>query len=217
MEIRVRKTRAQIHIVFLVILLLVATVIIVLYWVPEIWRQEEPFPENQEGETEQPVEPQLTRTFDPSEAPSYITPNDPTIQQTLNNIVKNRLIPDWIEIRDCIANKIEYVSDDITHGVPEYWQLPTETLSLSTGDCEDFSILLCSLYRAIGWDEDEVCVVLGEKDGNYHAWVKLDVDTIGWQNIEPQVGGLNTLIGDFLSLSGYTAKYNFNDVYLNTV
>ncbi len=51
----------------------------------------------------------------------------------------------------------------------------------------------------------------------YHAWVKLDVDIIGWQNIEPQAGGLNTFVGDFLTLSEYTARCNFNDVYFNTV
>lgn len=159
----------------------------------------------------------LTRTFSSNVARLYITQSDPIVQQTLDNIVKNPLIPDWIEIRDWVANKIEYISDTTTHGVSEYWQLPRETLSLRTGDCEDFSILLCALLRANGWDENEVYVVLGEKDGNYHAWIRLNVDIIGWQNIEPQAGALNTFIGDFLSLSGYTAKYNFNDVYLNTV
>ena len=159
----------------------------------------------------------LDRTFSPDLASLYITPSDSIIQQTLDVIVNNPLVPDWIEIRDWVANEIEYVTDTNAHGVSEYWQLPRETLSLGTGDCEDFSILLCSLYRAIGWNENEVYVVVGEKEGMYHAWVKLNVDIIGWQNIEPQAGGLNTLVGDFLSLSDYTAKYNFNDVCFNTV
>ena len=214
---RVRKTRAQSRSVFLVILLLVATVIIVLYYVPEVWRQEEPFPEIPEGENGQPAGSHLSRTYNSSEARFYITPNDPTTQQTLNNIVVNPLIPDWIEIREWVANNIEYVSDTTAHGVLEYWQLSAETLSLGTGDCEDFSILLCSLYRAIGWDENEVYVVVGENDGRYHAWVRLNIDTIGWQNIEPQQGAINTFIGDSLSLSGYTAVCNFNDIYLNSL
>jgi predicted transglutaminase-like cysteine proteinase len=159
----------------------------------------------------------LARTLDPDLARFYITPSDSIIQQTLENIVNNPLVPDWIEIRDWVANEIEYVSDIAAHGVSEYWQLPRETLSLGTGDCEDFSILLCSFYRAIGWNINEVYVVIGEKEGMYHAWVKLNVDIIGWQNIEPQAGGLNTVVGDFLSLSGYTAKYNFNDAYFNAV
>jgi predicted transglutaminase-like cysteine proteinase len=159
----------------------------------------------------------LDRRFNPDLASLYITPSDSIIQQTLDEIVNNPLVPDWIEIRDWVANEIEYVSDATAHGVSEYWQLPRETLSLRTGDCEDFSILLCSLYRGIGWTDNRVYVVIGENEGMYHAWVKLDVDIIGWQNIEPQAGGLNTLVGDFLSLSDYTAKYNFNDVHFNTV
>jgi len=158
-----------------------------------------------------------TRTFSENVARLYITPSDPIVQQKLGTIVKNPVIPDWIEIRDWVANEIRYVNDTETHGVLEYWQLPRETLSLRTGDCEDLSMLLCSLLRASGWDENEVYVVLGEKDGDLHAWVKLNVDIVGWQNIEPQAGALNTLIGDYLTLNGFTAKYNFNDVYLKTV
>lgn len=159
----------------------------------------------------------LDRGFNPDLASLYITPSDSIIQQTLEIIVNNPLVPDWIEIRDWVANEIEYVSDTSVHGVSDYWQLPRETLSLGTGDCEDFSILLCSLYREIGWNENKVYVVVGEKDGMYHAWVKLNVDIIGWQNIEPQAGGLNTIVGDFLSLSGYTARNNFNDVFFESV
>lgn len=159
----------------------------------------------------------LPRELNSQIAKLYITPEDSMVEQTLNNIIKNPIIPDWIEIRDWIANNIEYEYDNEAHGASEYWQLPRETLSLGTGDCEDFSMLLCSLYRDIGWDENEVYVVLGEKDENYHAWVKLDVDIIGWQNIEPQLNGWNTFIGDFFSLSGYDAKYNFNDIYFKSV
>jgi len=156
----------------------------------------------------------LARSYDSKVAKLYITPDDPLIEQTLEYIVKNPFIPDWIEIRDWVANNVEYRYDSVSHGKSEYWQLPRETLSLKRGDCEDFSILLTSLYRAIGWDESEVYVVLGEKNEEGHAWVKLNVDIIGWQNLEPQAGALNTIIGDFLSLSGFTAKCNFNDVYL---
>lgn len=145
----------------------------------------------------------------------FITPDDPIVKSLLREIqnAKFFLIPDWIAIRDWVGNNIEYTYDINAHDSTDYWQLPTETLSYRAGDCEDFSILLCSLYRAVGWDEDEVYVVVGEKNGNYHAWVKLNVDIIGWQNIEPQANGWNTIIGDFFALSGYTAESNFNDVH----
>ncbi len=158
-----------------------------------------------------------TRKFNKELAKLYVTPDDPTVQETVDTIVKDPLIPDWMEIRDWVAKKIKYTNDAETHQTSEYWQLPKETLTMRTGDCEDLSILLCSLLRADGWTPDDVYVVIGEKNGELHAWVKLNVDAIGWQNIEPQEGMLNTIVGDSYSLSGYTAKYNFNDVYFKTI
>ncbi len=160
----------------------------------------------------------------------YITPNDPIIKSLVRDIQQDKfpLIPDWIAIRDWVGNNIEYPPDDadddgepdydyIKHGQWEYWQLPRETLFLGTGDCEDYAILLCSLYRAIGFKTNEVYVVLGNKGESYHGWVKVYIEVIGWQNIESQENGLSTFIGDFLWLSGYNAKYNFNDVYFTSV
>ena len=156
-------------------------------------------------------------SFNSQSGKLYITPDDPLVLQTLANITTNPLIPDWIEIRDWVANNIEYTVDSEVHGVREFWQFPNETLTLRTGDCEDFSILLCSLLRANGWSEEEVYVVLGAKDEQYHGWVKLNVDAIGWQSLEPGAGALNTLVGDFLSLSGFNAMYMFNDIYFETL
>lgn len=158
----------------------------------------------------------LPRSWSSSEIMKlFITPNNQVVESLVKEIQEAKffLIPDWIAIRDWVGNNIEYVHDINAHDSAEYWQLPTETLSYKAGDCEDFSILLCSLYRAVGWDEDDVYVVVGEKDGDYHAWVKLNVWLIGWQNIEPQANGWNTIIGDFFSLSGYRAESNFNDVH----
>ena len=147
----------------------------------------------------------------------YVTPEDPMVLEVLANITTNPVIPDWIEIRDWVSKNIEYTYDEDVHGVVEYWQFANETLTLGTGDCEDFSILLCSLLRANGWDENEVYVVMGAKDGQYHGWVKLNVDVMGWQSLEPQAGALNTLVGDFLTLDGFEAMYMVNDQYFETL
>ena len=156
-------------------------------------------------------------SFNSQSGKLYITPDDPLVLQILANITTNPLIPDWIEIRDWVAYNIDYTVDSEVHGVREFWQFPNETLTLRTGDCEDFSILLCSLLRANGWSEEEVFVVLGAKDEQYHGWVKLNIDAIGWQSLEPGAGALNTLVGDFLSLSGFKAMYMFNDIYFETL
>lgn len=48
------------------------------------------------------------------------------------------------DIRDWVAASIEYKTNEEQRGVDEYWQTPEETLSLRSGDCEDFAILLCT-------------------------------------------------------------------------
>lgn len=147
----------------------------------------------------------------------YVAPDDPLVLDALGNITTSDLAPDWMELRDWVSKNVEYTSDNVTHGVAEYWQFPNETLTLGTGDCEDYSILLCSLLRANGWDPEEVYVVVGVKNGMYHAWVRLNVDYLGWQSIEPQANALNTLAGDYLSLSGFQAMYMFNDKTFETL
>jgi len=52
----------------------------------------------------------------------------------------------WV-IHKWVADNIRYVSDPYRG---EYVQHPIETLRLRAGDCEDFAVLLTSLYRAVG-------------------------------------------------------------------
>ena len=142
----------------------------------------------------------------------YVIPEEESIVALKNQIIKDKLAltPNWMALRDWVGNNIEYTSDSLTHQQNEYWQLPTETMQSGRGDCEDFSILLCSLLRADGWSQDNVHVILGEKDNAYHAWVRINWNGIQY-NIEPQANGFATVIGDFLALSGYEGKYRFND------
>jgi hypothetical protein len=146
----------------------------------------------------------------------YITPREANVVSIKNTILENKFPldprPNWMLLRDWVGNSITYKDDSGVHETDEYWQLPKETLQLRTGDCEDYAILLCSLLRADGWSPNDVYVVVGRNNNNqYHAWVKINLGILGWYNIEPQANGWNTLIGDFLSLSGYQAVCYFND------
>jgi len=146
----------------------------------------------------------------------YITPNDQFVRGILNKILNQHPLVLEIAIRDWVANNIRYEYDSKVYG-GEYWQLPRETLSRGTGDCEDYAILLCSLYRAMGYSANDVYVVLGLKENTGHGWVKIRVKIlgypVGWWNIEPQVGvGFKTFYADFQWLGGFQAKYNFNDI-----
>jgi hypothetical protein len=154
----------------------------------------------------------LPRQFDQALCQLYITPQEQNLVNLKNQIINDKFIltPNWMSLRDWVGNNIQYRYDSASHGQDDYWQLPKETMSLRTGDCEDFSIMLCSLLRADGWSSNNAYVVVGEKDGSYHAWVRIIWSGIEY-NIEPQKNGWSTLLGDYMSLSGYDAQHVFND------
>jgi len=164
------------------------------------------------------VDTKVSRVFNETSCFSFITPNDPSVIDLRNEILQDSiaiLTPDWMKFRDWVGNKIEYRSDTEIHGEREYWQFPNETIQLETGDCEDFSILLCSLLRSNGWETDSVYVVVGEQNNQYHAWVRLFWNDIQY-NIEPQGSGFDMFVGDVTYLSGYEAVCYFNDEEFGT-
>ncbi len=158
------------------------------------------------------VNANLSRTFDENLCRSFITPEDPNVVELKNKILKDKtvLTLNWIALRDWVGNNIQYISDSEIHGERDYWQFPNETIPLGTGDCEDFSLLLCSLLRADGWSPDSVHVIIGEQNNQYHAWVRVIWNGIEY-GIEPQGTGFAIAVDDILTLSGYSAKYYFND------
>lgn len=158
------------------------------------------------------VNANLSREFNETLCRLFITPEEQSVVAMKNQILQGKvsLTPDWIALRDWVGNNIKYSADSEIHGKREFWQFPNETIQLETGDCEDFAVLLCSLLRADGWSSDSVYVIVGEQNKEYHAWVKIIWNDIQY-NIEPQANGFSTFLGDILSLSGYDAKYYFND------
>ncbi|MBA7540555.1 hypothetical protein ES705_32854 [subsurface metagenome] len=70
----------------------------------------------------------------------YITPDDPEVKAALNDILSGEwrwAYNDFNTLREWVATHVSYKSDQYAHGVTDYWQLPSETLKLGTGDCED--------------------------------------------------------------------------------
>ena len=163
------------------------------------------------------VNANLTRKFDQNLARFFVTPGDKSVIELRIKILKDKpiLTVNWMALRDWVGTNIQYKSDAEIHGDEEFWQFPNETITLGTGDCEDFSVLLCSLLRADGWSSDKVYVILGEHNDEYHAWVRMTWNGLQY-NLEPQGNGFAVAMGDILSLSGYDAKYFFNDEKLGT-
>jgi hypothetical protein len=147
----------------------------------------------------------------------YITPNDLEIQDKVTEILAGSwrwALDDFEALREWVADHITYVSDQAAHGVREYWQLPVETLSLGTGDCEDFAILLCTLLRAHRVPADEVYVGGGfpeDPQSPGHAFLFEHWHEGIWRALEPQQGVWMTLLIGDIDISGYSEFYSFND------
>jgi hypothetical protein len=160
-----------------------------------------------------------------SEFKSYITPECPAVKEALKDILGDPPYElsqtGFDDIRDWVAINIDYKSDEERWG-EDYWQTPEETLSYRTGDCEDFSILLCSLLRAYGIDAEQVYVALGvngEEDG--HAFLIEDWYHDGeWRRIESQAPPQFSSWQSWLGLPNLDSRLDeyeitaaFNDLY----
>jgi hypothetical protein len=126
-----------------------------------------------------------------SELKSYITPDCPSVKEALQDVVGpppyEPSRAGFDTIRNWVADNIDYESDQ-QRWADDYWQTPEETLSYRTGDCEDFSILLCSLLRAYGIDAERAYVALGVDGGDDgHAFLIEDWYLDGeWRRVESQ-------------------------------
>jgi hypothetical protein len=75
-----------------------------------------------------------------------------------------------------VSENIKYMYDKQKWGKTDYWQLPSTTIRLGTGDCEDQAILLTSLLRALKLPRENVRLVVGPTQyGTYHAWVEIKI------------------------------------------
>ncbi|MBA7703773.1 hypothetical protein ES703_112567 [subsurface metagenome] len=90
---------------------------------------------------------------------SFVQPDNPDIQAIYAEIG-----PDYWALYDFVCREIDYRSD-----TGEFWLTPSETLR-GYGDCEDTSLLLCSLLRCFS----DAHIVLGSFQGYGHAWCQLN-------------------------------------------
>jgi len=134
----------------------------------------------------------------------YIESTNPLVRDTAVLAVQNS--PADIEansevwkiwkINYWVANNISYVSDPKGHN---YFAYAHETLQARGGDCDDFSILLASMYEAVGLDaaiasidtDDDVkpnhmtCLVYYPEDGD--TFIKEEIIILGMIGLNTQV------------------------------
>jgi predicted transglutaminase-like cysteine proteinase len=66
---------------------------------------------------------------------------------------------------------VKYTDDTRTHGIPDHWATPFDTLGSGKGDCEDYAIAKFALLRATNWPANDLRIVLVYIRSNreYHA------------------------------------------------
>ncbi|NYT01421.1 MAG: transglutaminase-like cysteine peptidase [Methanosarcinales archaeon] len=112
-----------------------------------------------------------------------------------------------------VAENVQYVTDEESSGVVDFWLYPAETLTLRKGDCEDSSFLLASLLLASGISDHCFRVVLGKvqgAQGDYgHAWVVYQGEDGKWCQLESTANSVppSLVQADPLTESGAKDRY----------
>ena len=113
------------------------------------------------------VEPAITLSDSSVDRPvnieQYVEPTLPLIRKTA--ITALQQCPLSVEMNSdtwkiwqlnrWVSVSIDYVSDPLANN---YFAYAHETLEIGAGDCDDFAILLCSLYESVGLDAAIACV-----------------------------------------------------------
>ena len=102
----------------------------------------------------------------------FVTVNDPTVVKVYDSLKGYMVGMDDIDkaqfLLRFVQNNIDYERDEFVYGQQDYIQYPAETLLLKTGDCEDMSFLLLTLYEKAGLD----AVIIQAED---HTSVGVDI------------------------------------------
>lgn len=116
-------------------------------------------------ESEMTTVEQTIEVRPPPDLWSYSTIADPVCWHPPDpsSYIRPDLVSPWID-SDFTVNVF---SDWQMHNREDYWQNPDYTLNYGRGDCEDWAIAYCSVYRAKGYD---AVVVIGYRAGLLHAW-----------------------------------------------
>lgn len=129
-------------------------------------------------------------------------------------------------IWDFVARKVKYVYDKEAHGMPDFWMMPEETLSIKKADCEDVTFLLCSLLLASGISPFCVRAVLGlvyDAGGSLlggHAWPCYFDEGGKWRVLESTLDTIphKMPLADSLTKEGINFQYKpllcFNQYHL---
>lgn len=73
--------------------------------------------------------------------------------------IKGKSKDEQLELVNEFANRKEYILDNINWGVEDYWASPGEFLQ-KNGDCEDYAIIKYVSLLRLGFDKDDLKIVI---------------------------------------------------------
>lgn len=81
-------------------------------------------------------------------------------------------------VNSSVNRAITYRDDRAGWGQSDYWADPTEIAARGIGDCEDFAIAKMWMLRSLGFDENELQLVVlkNTRSGIFHAVLAVHVD-----------------------------------------
>jgi hypothetical protein len=95
------------------------------------------------------------------------------------NAVKNLInVTEFDDNTLKIDRILDFINDNIYYepDMDDNFLAPLETLSLKSGDCEDYSILAGALFELVGI---ESAIAIGESSGLPHAYVLVNLENLG--------------------------------------
>jgi hypothetical protein len=150
-----------------------------------------------------------------AELPSLVTPKDQLVQLKADEI-RSRLAPYYFESKfeDAANMTFEFINREIREvQMPlQFWLRPREALTFRVGDTIDRSILMCSIFVALGNPSTRVLVCIKGETRRVHVYCEFNgrillFDLGGKSSI---LSSKEELIGS-LGIDDDTTAYEFND------
>ena len=130
-----------------------------------------------------------------------VTPDDPEVREIARVLV---------QAEDYISACQDFVNSFTTYRgeIGDFWATPAETLGARAGDCDDSSILLCSLLRNYIAPEDVFCAV-GEWSGGGHMFVAMLGENGRNRIIESTAPSSRPVRGNYKVMALFNDQYTF--------
>jgi transglutaminase-like putative cysteine protease len=104
-----------------------------------------------------------------------------TAQRAVQQCDEKNYLAEVSTLHRLVRDEVRYVRDHLT---AELLQYPDKTLLLGSGDCDDKSLLLCTLVHCIGYPSRFCAIAVNDEPEFSHVSAQVLVDGRGWMNAE---------------------------------